>query len=282
MLLREGYQVRHLGRTLKMGPIPSFLWNISSSHIEKDTFNGVDAIIHLAGAGIADQPWTPKRKQQILQSRTNSTALLCDKLKTTKNSVKTFIASSAIGYYGFERDQIFKEDHEPGTDFLADVVKRWEAEVDKIQTLSIRTVKIRTGIVLSAEGGALPEIAKPVRYWVGAPLGTGQQCMSWIHIEDLCRMFLYALVNEQLRGAYNGVGPTWTTNSELTKSVARILKKPLWLPRIPPFVLKMMLGEMANLVLFGSKVSSEKIQHVGFEFRFPSLEGALTNLFQRP
>lgn len=279
MLLNEGCHVRHLSRSKKDGKVPSFVWDVDTGKIDDRAFESVDSIIHLAGAGIADKRWTAKRKNQILESRTKSTQLLFDKLKSSKHSVQTFISASAIGYYGFG-EKIFLEESEPGTDFLAEVVRQWEAEVDKIETLNIRTVKIRTGIVLSKEGGALKEIAKPIRYGVGASLGSGNQHMSWIHITDLCNMFLFALSNDHMRGVYNAVCPTWTTNSEITKAIAKVINRPLWLPAIPGFVLKIMLGEMADLVLKGSKVSADKIQNAGFTFAYPNLDDALKNLLR--
>ncbi len=283
MLVAEGYQVVHLGRSKKEGKIPSFTWDVSRGVIEEEALKGVDAIIHLAGAGIADKPWTEKRKQEIRDSRTKSTRLLFDQLKKGNHTVKAFVSASAIGYYGFEGGEtVFAEDSKPGSDFLASVVKDWEAEIDHIQELNIRTVKIRIGIVLSEQGGALKEMANPVRWGVGAPLGSGKQYMSWIHIDDLCRMFIYALKNDQLHGAYNGVGPSWVNNKELTQAIAKALKKPLWLPSVPGFVLKLMLGEMADLVLKGSKVSGEKIAQAGFTYQYPDLDEALINLLRKP
>jgi uncharacterized protein (TIGR01777 family) len=283
MLVAEGFQVVHLGRSKKEGTIPSFTWDVNRGVMDAEALTGVDAIIHLAGAGIADKPWTEKRKQEIRDSRTRSTRLLFDQLKKGNHTVKTFVSASAIGYYGFEGGEtVFAEDSKPGSDFLASVVKDWEAEIDPIQELNIRTVKIRIGIVLSEQGGALKEIASPVRWGVGAPLGSGKQHMSWIHIDDLCRMFVYALKHDHLQGAYNGVGPSWVSNKELTKAIARALKKPLWLPPVPGFVLKLMLGEMADLVLKGSKVTGEKIAQAGFTYQYPDLDVALTNLLRTP
>lgn len=259
------------------------MWDVNRGVMDTEALTGVDAIIHLAGAGIADKPWTEKRKQEIRDSRTRSTRLLVDQLKKTSHTVKTFVSASAIGYYGFEGGEtVFAEDSKPGSDFLASVVKDWEAEIDPIQELNIRTVKIRIGIVLSEQGGALKEMANPVRWGVGAPLGSGKQYMSWIHIDDLCRMFVYALKHDHLQGAYNGVGPSWVNNKELTQAIAKALKKPLWLPSVPGFVLKLMLGEMADLVLKGSKVSGEKIAQAGFTYQYPDLDVALTNLLRKP
>lgn len=283
MLVAEGFQVVHLGRSKKEGTIPSFTWDVNRGVMDAEALKDVDAIIHLAGAGIADKPWTEKRKQEIRDSRTRSTRLLFDQLKKGNHAVKTFVSASAIGYYGFGGEEtVFAEDSKPGSDFLASVVKDWEAEIDPIQELNIRTVKIRIGIVLCEQGGALKEMANPVRWGVGAPLGSGRQYMSWIHIDDLCRMFVYALKHDHLQGAYNGVGPSWVSNKELTKAIARALKKPLWLPPVPNFVLKLMLGEMADLVLKGSKVTGEKIAQAGFTYHYPDLDGALINLLSDP
>jgi uncharacterized protein len=282
LLLDRGYRVKHLGRTKKTGQAESFVWDVPRGLLEEGALEAAETIIHLAGESLADKPWTAKRKKEILESRTHSTALLFNKLSSEKHLVKTFISASAIGYYGFGMgDEVFTEESEPGQDFLAQVVKQWEDEVDRFSQLNIRTVKIRTGIVLSDKGGALAELVRPVRWGVGAALGSGRQQMSWIHLHDLCRLFLFALENEQLQGAYNGVGPGWATNRDVTKAIARALKKPLWLPPIPAVVLKMVLGEMADLVLQGSKVSSQKIQHAGFTFEFSQLDAALNDLLRK-
>lgn len=281
LLVNKGYSVRHLGRTKKKGNIQSFVWDIAKGYIEEGAFNGVDTIIHLAGAGIADKPWTYKRKQEILESRTKSSSLLYEVLGKTQHSVKRFISASAIGYYGFSPgDDVFTEDSDSGEGFLADVVKQWEHEVDKIEKLNIRTVKIRIGIVLSAEGGALKEIAQPVRWGVGAPLGSGKQFMSWIHIEDLCRMFIHAVEQDAMHGAYNAVTPTPVTNREITRAIAKALHRPLLLPPVPGFVLKLMLGEMADLVLYGSKVSADKIQQTGFTYTYSDLDKAIASFYR--
>ena len=280
LLLEQGYGVVHLSRTAKQGKVPSYRWDVSSGVIDEKAFDGVDALIHLAGAGIADKPWTAKRKQEILESRTRSSALLYQLLKRIPHQVKAFVSASAIGYYGFGgSDEVFTESSEPGSDFLANVVKAWEHEVDRIQELGIRTVKIRIGIVFSDKGGALKEIAKPVCWGVGAPLGNGKQPMSWIHIDDLCAMFKYAVENENMSGAYNGVAPQWSTNRQVTKAIAKALHRPLLLPPVPSFVLKLMLGEMANLVLLGSKVSAEKIQKTGFCFKYEQVDEAIQSFY---
>lgn len=282
MLLEKGHEVRHLGRTKKQGAPRTFRWDIQKRFIEKGAIENIDTIIHLAGAGIADKPWTDERKREIIESRTLSTRLLYLELKKGNHKVSSFISASAIGYYGFrDKENLLTEEDGPGNDFLAQVVKKWEDEVNEISALGIRLVKIRIGIVLSKDGGALPEIAKPVRFYVGAPLGTGKQNISWIHIDDLCALFVQAVEDNSLSGTYNGVGPYPVTNKQLTLAIAKTMGKPILLPFIPTFVLRLLLGEMANLVLYGCKVSSEKLKATGFKYKFDTLEAALANLLQK-
>lgn len=281
MLIQKGYQVSHLGRTKKSGTVKSYVWDVEKGELDSEALSGVDAIIHLAGAGVADKRWNEKRKKEILESRTKSSALLYEFLKKGNHSVKAVVSASAIGYYGFCLDErVFTEESNPGTDYLAQVTKKWEEEIDKIASLSIRVVKIRTGIVLSEKGGALPEMARPIRFGFGAAIGTGKQYLSWIHIDDLCAMFIRAIEDDQMRGAYNGVCD-WVTNKALTQSIARVLKRPLWLPPVPNFIMKIIVGEIAMLVVNGSKVSSEKIRKAGFNFQYPDLNEALFELLNR-
>ncbi len=281
LLLNKGYSVSHLGRSKKEGLVKTFVWDINHSIIESGALNSIHTIIHLAGAGVADKRWTKERKQEILESRTKSSALLYNELKNSQHSVTSFISASAIGYYGFEDNKnLLTELSDPGNDFLAQVTKEWEQEVDKISSLGIRVVKLRIGIVLSEKGGALKQMALPIKLFAGSPLGTGQQPLSWIHLDDLCAMFIKAVDDDQLKGAYNATGLYAVTNQEMTKAIAKVLNKPLFLPAVPAFALKIMLGEMADIVLNGSKVSSEKIQHAGFKFQFANLEDALNDLFK--
>jgi uncharacterized protein len=283
MLLEKGHEVRHLTHTRKPEAPKTFKWDIQKNFIERGALDNIDTIIHLAGAGIADKPWTDKRKKEIIESRTLSTRLLYRELNKTQHKVSSFVSASAIGYYGFDDEEnMLKEDSAPGTDFLAQVVKKWEEEVDSISTLGIRLVKIRIGIVLSKEGGALPEITKPVKFYVGAPLGTGKQNMSWIHIHDLCAIFLKAIEEDSWSGTYNGVGPYPVTNKELTLAIAKTIGKPIILPPIPAMFLKLLFGEMADLVLYGSKVSNERLVASGFKYKYNTLDAALKDLLQGP
>jgi uncharacterized protein (TIGR01777 family) len=261
--------------------VPSFVWDVDNKKLDPAALEGIDAIIHLAGAGVADQRWSRERKQEIMLSRTRSSILLYETLKTYTHQVKTVVSASAIGFYGFSLDNtLLTEASKPGTDFLSKVVIRWENEVDSISTLGIRVARIRIGIVLSDKGGALKEMARPVRWGVGSPLGTGKQIVSWIHLDDLCGMFIKAVEDVTMSGAYNAVAPYPVTNREMTNAIANVLHRSLWLPPVPGFVLSMLVGEMAEIVLNGSNVSSERIQKTGFKFQFPQLTEALKDLLQ--
>jgi uncharacterized protein (TIGR01777 family) len=279
LLSNRGDRVRQVGRGTKTSSETYFKWDIQRHEMQKGTLESIDTIIHLAGAAVVEKRWTARRKQEILESRTKSTALLHHVLSKGKHAVKTFISASAIGYYGFSNaGTLFTEESPHGTDFLADVTRQWEAEVDKIRELGIRVVKIRIGIVLSDKGGALKEMAKPIRFYAGAPLGSGEQIISWIHIDDLAGIFLKAVDDISFEGAYNAVAPSPVTNREMTKAIARALHRPAFLPPIPPAVLNLMLGERSEIILKGSHVSGEKVWKSGYAFQFPNLDDALKDL----
>jgi uncharacterized protein (TIGR01777 family) len=281
LLYEKGHRIAHLSRTPRSGKAVTFLWDIQQNKMDNEAFQATDAIIHLAGAGVGDKPWTAARKLEIIKSRTESTRLLYNELKKGNHSIKTFVSASAIGFYGIdERGSFFKENDKQGRGFLAEVVAQWEQAVDQIAILGIRVVKIRIGIVLSEKGGALKELMKPVKFYIGAPLGSGDQTLSWIHLDDLCKIFIKAVEDDELKGIYNAAAPNPVSNKEFTKTLAKILHKPIILPPIPAFALKLLLGEMADIVLKGAKVSSEKIQKTGFLFKFNKLEDALTDLLE--
>lgn len=251
LLKEKGYEVAHLTRSKKEGyPYQQFLWDIKKQEMEEEAIRFADVIIHLAGAGVADEKWSDKRKKVIVESRTESASLLHKTIsKMPDEAPKHFISASAIGYYGMDTgDTLVDESSKAGNDFLAEVTKKWEASADQFESLQIPTAKIRIGIVLSVKGGALPQLAQPIKLFAGAPLGSGKQWMSWIHIEDLTRLFLHVMEHE-LTGVYNGVGTKPATNKEVTKAVAKSLNKPLILPNVPPFAMKLILGEMAQMVL---------------------------------
>lgn len=276
LLEKKGYEVAWLSRSQQGRK--SFLWDVENKEIDPQAIEWADAIIHLAGAGVAEKRWTPERKKLILDSRTHSTQLLFSAIEKAEKKPSTFISASAVGFYGFNTGTtLVDEGSKAGSDFLAEVVIAWEHEVKKIEALHLRTVLLRIGIVLDAEGGALGEMLKPP---VAAPLGSGDQWMSWIHIEDLANMFVFALEKTTLQGIYNAVGPNPATNQQLTKEAAAAKGKPYIGIGVPGFALKLVLGEMVAMVLGGNRVSSQKIQKAGFEFEFPELKGALNEIFR--
>jgi len=256
-----------------------FYWNPKNKEIDVNCFKDVDAIIHLAGATISKR-WTASYKEEILKSRMESSQLLIDSLKGEPHTIKHVISASAIGIYPDSLTNYYDETFK-GFDktFISDVVIKWEQSVDGFSKLNIMVSKVRTGLVLSEKGGALPTMAKPIKYGLGAPFGTGNQWQSWIHLEDLASMYLYILTNK-IEGVYNGVAHNPVTNNELTKAIAKTLDKPLFLPNIPKFVLKLALGEMHTLLFDSQRVSSKKIEDKGFNFKFSYLKPALEDLLK--
>ncbi|MFT7252495.1 MAG: hypothetical protein ACI9FW_002257 [Flavobacterium sp.] len=256
-----------------------FYWNPNTNEIDINAFDGVSVVYHLAGATVAKR-WTSSYKKEILDSRTVPTRLLFSTLEKNPNKVTQIISASAIGIYPNSLGAIYNEEN-TGVDnsFLGEVVQKWENEVDAFKKLNILVTKIRIGIVLSNKGGALPQMVTPIKYGVGAAFGSGKQYQSWIHVEDLVNIFYYAQVSE-LDGIYNAVAPHPVTNLAMTKEIAKVLKRPLWLPNIPKFVMKMILGEMYILVFSSQSVSALKILNQGYQFKYATLEKALTNLLK--
>ena len=254
-----------------------FYWNPSEGEIDTACFDGVEAIINLAGATIAKR-WTKSRKKLILDSRVEALTLLRTSLAKQKHTVKHLISASGIGAYPDSQINYYEETY-PATSqtFLGKVVREWEEAVNSFHSLGIATAKIRIGLVLAKDGGALPEMAKPIAYFAGAPIGSGNQWQSWIHITDVARLFVY-VIRHQLEGIYNAVAPNPVTNTELTKAIAKVLQKPLWLPNIPKFVLQLALGEMHILLFESQRVSCKKIENKGFDFTYYHVEPALMNL----
>jgi uncharacterized protein (TIGR01777 family) len=278
LLTLSGHEVCHLsrGRTDK---IKTFQWDVDKQTIERGALDGVHTIVHLAGANVSEKRWTEKRKKVIIDSRVESTKLLAREISQSGNTVTNFISASAIGYYGFKQpEQIFTESDTPGNDFLANVTQQWEAAVDKISSPQVRVVKMRIGVVLAKDGGALKPMASASKWFVGSPLGSGNQFLSWIHIDDLCEMFIKAIEDQHMRGAVNAVSPHPVTNRELTKAIEQKLHRPILLPAVPSFVLRLMFGEMADIILEGNRVSAKKIIDSGFVYKFADLKNALDDL----
>lgn len=283
LLQQKGYRINLLSRSAK--PIQGariYQWDIKKGHIDPQAIMTADHIIHLAGAGIADERWTDARKDEILTSRTQSTELLAQSLAKNPHTVKSFVASSAIGYYGGDTgDRPLTETSEGGSDFLAQVTRAWERSEDQVAALGVRTVKLRTGVVLTMEGGALPKLAQPIRLGAGGPVGSGQQYISWIHIDDLCQMYMQAITDESWQGVYNAVAPTPVTNETLTRAIAAVLHRPILVPSIPNFAIKLLYGELAITVTGGNYVLNKRItEETNFQYRYADLMNALKDLLK--
>ncbi len=278
-VLSNKYSIRFLTR-IKTQP-NEFEWNVENKFIQEGAFNNVKHIIHLAGAGIANNKWSQKRKYLIKSSRIESTKLILNTLQEKNIKITSFISASAIGYYGTETtDKIFKETNRNGSDFLANLCVEWEnaANEFKIRKISERTVILRIGIILSKNGGALKKMVRPIKLNIGSPIGTGKQYMPWIHINDLCGIIMHVLNNPKISGIFNAVAPEHIQNSDFTKTIAKTIKKPFFLPNIPSFLIKIIFGEMATILLKGSRVSSEKIISEGYKFKFTNLKDALKEI----
>ncbi|OEJ98879.1 TIGR01777 family protein [Flavivirga aquatica] len=256
-----------------------FYWNPKAKTIDANCFRGVNAIVHLVGATVSKR-WTSNYKKEIIASRKQTTELLIDSLKTQQHTIKQVISASAIGIYPDSLTNYYSEDYNDfNSSFLGEVVQQWERSVDEFEKLSIVVSKIRIGLVLSNKGGALQEMIKPIKLGLGAAFGNGKQWQSWIHIQDLANMFLYVFENN-LKGVYNGVAPNPVTNQDLTKIIANKLGKPLFIPNIPKFFMKMILGDMYTLLFESQRVSSKKIENEGFYFEYHHLDPALEGLLE--
>jgi hypothetical protein len=254
-----------------------FYWNPSSGEIDVNCFKDVDLIINLAGASIA-QRWTKSYKEEILKSRVEALQLLYKTIETENISIKHLVSASAIGIYPDSLTHYYEEDFNDFDDgFLASVVSSWEREANHFKSLNIKVSKIRIGIVLSKKGGALPKLAKPIQWFIGSALGSGNQWQSWIHIEDLAAIFMY-VVNHTLEGTFNAVAPNAVPQKEMVKSIGKVVKRPILLPAVPSFVLKLVLGDMSALVLESQRVSSNKIEGLGYSFKYYQLKPALDDL----
>lgn len=278
-LLTRGYLVSHLSRSPGKDPqVKTFLWDIQKSEIDPECVDGVDMIVHLAGAGIADKPWTDERKKELIDSRTKSIALIYDLLRKKEHQVSSVISASAIGYYSDRGDELMTEESPPQNDFMAKCCMQWEAAVDEGRSFGLRIVKYRTGVVLD-NGGALAKLAVPVKFFVGSPLGSGKQWVPWIHWQDVIDLYLHAIEHPKFEGTYNMVAPNPVTNKELTQAVAAQLRRPLWAPNVPAFVLKLIMGEMSTIVLGSTKVSCKKIEDAGFKFTYTNVAAALKEIY---
>ena len=284
LLLDHGHEVALLTREpTKSSHYRLFGWDPAAGTIDPAALPYADCVVNLAGSNVADGKWTASRKHEILRSRLDGLELLHRELAKPGHHVRTLLSASAIGIYGDRGDELLYENSPtaaPADDFLADVVLQWEAGARAIATPGLRVVLPRIGIVLSPEGGALVPIAKTVRYGAGAPLGSGRQYMSWIHLDDLCRLLSQMLQDELWHGEYNAVAPNPATNQEFTETLAQVMHRPLVLPKVPAFGLKLAMGEMSEIVLGSQRVSADKVLSQGFQFEYPVLKAALESFYE--
>lgn len=284
-LVDKGYQVIILTRDISgkatSGPVQYAQWDVKKQQIDPDVLLKADHIIHLAGAGVVEKKWTEAYKKEIVESRTESSQLLIHALQNNPNKVKTIVSASAIGWYGADRDPVhpFTETDTADSSFLGDTCRRWEESIEPVEQFGKRLVKLRIGIVLSNEGGALAEFKKPLQFGVAAILGSGRQIVSWIHIDDLCRLFVAGIEQEHLSGSYNAVAPNPVSNKTLVTTLARAMKCRFCITvYVPSFVLKIMMGQRSIEVLKSATVSCNKITGAGFTFQYNTIEDALKNL----
>jgi uncharacterized protein (TIGR01777 family) len=279
-LLTQGHTVSHLSRSKGKNPkVHTFIWDVEKGLIDEHCLDGVDTIIHLAGTGIADKRWTDQRKREIVETRTKSIGLIYGLMRKRANRVRSVISASGIGYYSNRGEELLTEDSQPAHDFIGTCCIDWENAVDEGKELGLRILKFRTGVVLSKDGGALPQLALPVKLGIGSPLGNGKQWIPWIHPRDVMDMYLLGVAHEDLTGVFNMAAPYPVTNEQLTRAVAKQLHRPLWAPKVPAFILKILMGEMALLALGSTKTSAQKIIDAGFTFTYPDITTALQEIY---
>ena len=291
LLLQKGYEVIILTRGIdkketNANGLSYASWDVKKQTIDIAAVQKADYIIHLAGAGVADKRWTKKRKKEIVDSRTQSSALLVKALKENSNHVKAVISSSGIGWYGpdtvIPNPKPFIETDPPNGDFLGETCRQWEESIWPVTQLGKRLVKIRTGIVLSNEGGALKEFIRPLKFGIATILANGKQIVSWIHADDLCRVYLQAIEDKNMEGVYNAVAPKPVNNKVLTLELAKAVRNKFYIPiHVPSVVLKIVLGEMSIEVLKSATVSADKLRNTPFNFIYPTIEAAINQLIRK-
>jgi uncharacterized protein (TIGR01777 family) len=258
-----------------------FTWDAETEPAPAAAFEGVEAVVHLAGEPIAEGRWTAAKKKRLRESRVAGTRHLVQTMKGLATRPKVFVSASAVGYYGDRGDELLTEDVDPASDFLAELCVAWERESHPASDLGIRVVNPRIGIVLGEKGGALPKMLTPFKMGVGSPLGSGKQFMPWIHLDDLVGLILFALDHDNLRGPTNAAAPHPATNYEFTKTLGKVLHRPTFFPAVPKFMLPIMFGEFGQVLLFSQRVVPQAAKEAGYEFKYPELEGALRHILDK-
>lgn len=279
MLKAKGYKVIWLSRYRNIkAEIPRYRWDYHKEEIDTEALQQSNIVVHLAGSNLGDGSWTKTKKQQIVESRILTTKLLLQTYKSLNIQPEAFISASAVGYYGMHTDDnIYTEDSEPArNDFLSRTCQKWESAAFQFhEEQNVRVVALRTSFVVSKDSEAFKKMVLPTRFGLGAPMGDGKQYMSWIHIDDLCNLYIKSIEDSSMSGVYNAVAPQFTTNKEFMRTVANELKRPYIIPGIPSFILKLVMGEAAGMVLEGVRVSSQKVIDSGYEFQYPTAKEAI-------
>ncbi|NUN99906.1 MAG: TIGR01777 family protein [Saprospiraceae bacterium] len=281
LLKAQGHKVLHLSRRANPGAaFPTYAWDPAKGTIDENVVAQADVVINLAGTGIAGARWTTARKQLIIDSRVQSAYTLLKAMKRTGRT-STYLSAAAVGYYGNSGDRPVEETTPPGKGFLAESCVEWEKAIHAVAAAGIRTAGFRIGIVLSSRGGALEKMLLSLRFGINTYFGNGSQWYSWIHLDDVCRLFMHAVDNPEMKGIYNAVAPNPVTNLQFAKALGKTWKGPSLLLPVPAIALRLVLGEMADVVLTGQRVSSKKASDTGFVFQFPDLEAALADVIKR-
>ncbi|MEO8230911.1 MAG: TIGR01777 family oxidoreductase [Ignavibacteriota bacterium] len=252
-------------------------WDYNKPELWKSKLENSDAVVHLAGTNLFSKRWNDDFKNEILKSRQLSTKNLVDAIKSCSNKPQVFISASGVGYYGNCGDIILDETSSAGNDFLADVCKVWENESKQVEDAGVRSVQIRTGLVLSTEDGALKQMLPPFKFFIGGPLGNGKQWASWLHIDDMIRIYLHAIDNTKLRGAVNAASPNPVRMKEFANTLGKVLHRPSLFP-VPKFILKIVFGEAAEVVTASQRVDVQKLLSSGYKFKFDFIREALKDL----
>lgn len=281
-LVREGHSVRHLGRRAGVrNGVVTHAWAPAEGTMDTSALEGIDTIVHLAGAGIADKRWTNARVEELIASRVGTARMLLEKARTLHRPPRCFVSAAGINYYGaLTSPHVFVESDPPGTDTIGRISKEWEDAIGAWSGLC-RVVKLRTPVVLAAHGGALPKLMTPVKWGLGAALGSGKQWMPWVHLDDLVAIYMHVMSRPDMEGAYNVNSAHHVTNKEMMRAVASVLGKPFFLPPVPGFLLRMALGSLASILLEGSRADNSRLLGTGFRFKHGALEEALADLLRR-
>jgi len=283
LLVAKQYDVIHLSRSKKNNyPYPVYLWDVNQQTIDEEAVERADYIINLAGDGIVGARWSAARKKRIIESRTKTTELLRATMDKLGKKPNAYIASSAIGYYGNTGETLVDEDTPPsGKGFLSTSCIEWEESINPLFETDIRTIVIRIGIVLSTKGGAMEKMLISFNFFTGTYFADGKQWYSWIHIDDLCGLFINAIEDNSIEGIYNGVSPNPARNKELIRAIGKAKKIPFSMVPTPAFALRLAMGEMADTILSSSRISAQKAEQAGFNFQYPTLDTAIPDLLKR-